>query len=95
MPRTSPYPVVLTEKEHCQLEHTAGCYTSPYCDVIRARLVLLAAEGVPNDEIGRRLDLARQVVSKWRKRFFYERLEGLHDRPRSGRPGVFSPSGGR
>jgi hypothetical protein len=33
----------------------------------------------------------RQVVSKWRKRFFEERLAGLHDQPRHGRPPVFSP----
>ena len=95
MPRKSPFVVVLTEDEHRQLERTASCYTSPYCDVIRAKLVLLAAEGVSNDEIGQRLDLPRQIVSKWRKRFFHERLDGLHDRPRGGRPSVFSPSGGR
>ena len=95
MPRKSPYDIRLTNQERRQLQHRADSYTSPYCDVIRAKLVLLAAEGMPNDEIGRRLDLPRQVVSKWRKRFFYERLEGLADRPRVGRPGVFSPSGRR
>jgi len=95
MPRTSPFIVVLSEDERRRLERAASCYTSPYCDVIRAKLVLLAAEGVPNDEIGRHLDLPRQIVSKWRKRFFHERLDGLRDRPRGGRPGVFPPSGGR
>ena len=95
MPRRSPYDIHLTSEEQCQLRHRADSYTSPYCDVVRAKLVLLAAEGLPNDEIGRRLDLPRQVVSKWRKRFFYERLEGLADRPRRGRPGGFPPSGRR
>ena len=95
MPRKSPYDIRLTNEERCQLRHRADSYTSSYCDVIRAKLVLLAAEDLPNDEIGRRLDLPRQVVSKWRKRFFYERLEGLSDRPRGGRPGSFSPSGRR
>ena len=92
MPRKSPYIIVLTDDEAQHLQHTAAAYSSPYCDVIRARLVLLAAQGLDNDEIGERLDLPRQVVSKWRKRFFYERLDGLADRPRQGRPGVFSPS---
>lgn len=95
MPRKSPYTIVLTRDEQQQLRHLASSYTSPYCDVIRAKVVLLAAQGIGNDEIGRRLDLPRQVVSKWRKRFFYERLDGLADRPRGGRPGRFSPSGRR
>jgi len=95
MPRKSPYGIVLTKDEQQQLRHLAGSYTSPYCDVIRAKVVLLAAQEMGNDEIGRRLDLPRQVVSKWRKRFFHEGLDGLADRPRGGRPGRFSPSGRR
>jgi transposase len=69
----------------------AGRYTSPYRDVVRAKVVLFAAQGLANKEIARRLDLPRQVVSKWRKRFCQERLAGLEDRPRRGRPGFFSP----
>jgi transposase len=53
--------------------------------------VLLAAEGVDNDEIAARLNTRREVVSKWRKRFFEEGLAGLEERPRRGRPARFSP----
>jgi len=66
-------------------------YTSPYRDVIRARIVLYAAEGFGNDEISGRLDTPRQIVSKWRKRFFEERLAGLEELPRRGRPPGFPP----
>jgi Homeodomain-like domain len=66
-------------------------YTSPYRDVIRAKIVLLAAEGLPNDRIAARLDLPRQIVSKWRKRFFQERLPGLEEQSRGGRPARFPP----
>ena len=38
-----------------------------------------------------RLDTPRQVVSKWRKRFYEHRLAGLADLPRGGRPPSFSP----
>ena len=62
---------------------------------MRAKVVLFAAAGMENKEIGQRLDLPRQVVSKWRKRFFAERLAGLEDRPRRGRPPVFPPRGRR
>jgi transposase len=58
---------------------------------MRAKVVLLAAQGLSNKEIGERLQLPRQIVSKWRKRFFEERLAGLQERPRRGRPRGFSP----
>ena len=93
MCRISPYEVVLTEEEKRLLQETARKYTSPYCDVIRAKIVLLAAEGRENTEIGERLDLPRQIVSKWRKRFCQERLGGLESRPRRGRPALFPPRG--
>jgi transposase len=52
---------------------------------------LLASEDLSNDEIARRLDMGRDLVSIWRKRFFLERLTGLEDRSRPGRPRTFSP----
>lgn len=94
MPRKSPYVIELTPEEKSTLESMARKYTSSYCSVVRAKIVLLAEQGIDNDEIAHRLDLPRQVVSKWRKRFFQQRLESLEDRPRQGRPPVFSPSGG-
>ncbi|MGH9252106.1 MAG: helix-turn-helix domain-containing protein [Acidimicrobiales bacterium] len=91
MPRTSPYQVVLSDDERRHLEKTARSYTAPYADVVRARIVLYAADGLGNDVIAARLDTPRQVVSKWRKRFHQQRLAGLADLPRGGRPGVFPP----
>ena len=95
MPRHSPYQIELTEDERRLLEANARAYTSPYCDVIRAKIVLMAAEGLRNDEIAARLDTPRQIVSKWRKRFYEQRLAGLADLPRGGRPPGFPPRGGR
>ncbi len=91
MPRQSPFSIVLTSKDEARLEHAARQYTSPYRDVIRAKIVLYAAQGLGNDEIAKRLDTPRQIVSKWRKRFFEQGLDGLEELPRQGRPGVFSP----
>ena len=91
MPRKSPYVILLDQEEKDDLERISRRYTSPYRDVMRAKVVLLAAEGLSNKEIGERLDLPRQIVSKWRKRFFEERLAGLQERPRRGRPSAFSP----
>ena len=91
MPRISPFNIVLTHEEQGRLETIAKKYTSPYCDVTRAKVILLAAKGLENKHIAERLDLPRQIVSKWRKRFFEERMAGLEERPRHGRPPDFSP----
>ena len=85
---------VLDRADSCrseELEARTRRYTSPYRDVVRAKLVLLAAQGVANDIIAARLDLPRQVVSNWRKRFWRNRLPGLEELPRGGRPARFSP----
>ena len=63
------------------LEAKARKYTSPYRDVIRAKIVLLAAEGLRNDLIAARLDTPRRIVSKWRQRFFKDRGPGLEEEP--------------
>jgi transposase len=81
----------LSRAERSSLESTARKYTSPYCDVIRAKIILLADEGLPNDVIAARLDTPRQIVSKWRKRFALARMPGLEAQPRGGRKARFSP----
>ncbi len=91
MPRQSPFVVELTRQERNELEARARRYTSPYRDVVRAKIVLLAAQGLSNDVIGARLDTPRQIVSKWSKRFCLARLPGLDEEPRGGRPARFFP----
>ena len=56
---------------------------------------MMAAEGLGNDEIARRLNCRREVVSQWRKRFFEQGVAGLEDLPRRGRPPAFPPAGAR
>lgn len=95
MPRKSPYVILLSHQEKGQLERMAQKYTAPYYSVIRAKIVLLAAQGLSNDEIATKVDIPRQIVSKWRKRFFEHRLARLRDEPRTGRPARFSPQNHR
>jgi transposase-like protein len=88
----------LTEDKKKQLERIIQRYTSPYYIVARAKIVLLAAQGFSNLEIAGKMDLPRQIVSKWRKRFFEKGIGGLQDLPRSGRPvskHAISPKVGR
>jgi transposase-like protein len=91
IPRKSPYNIRLNSHEKMVLQQMARKYTLPYFKVVRAKAILLAASGLENKQIGEQLDLPREIVSKWRKRFFEQRLNGLQDRPRRGRPSRFSP----
>jgi len=95
MPRRSPFAISLSAEERRLLAERTRKYTLPYFNVVRAKMILLAAEGLGNDEIAARLDVGREVVSQWRQRFFEQRLRGLDERPRSGRPRAFPPRGRR
>ncbi|HUI42935.1 MAG TPA: helix-turn-helix domain-containing protein [Terriglobia bacterium] len=95
MPRRGPFTGALSEDERQHLESLVRQYTSLYCEVIRAKIVLLAAEGLSNDAIASRLDTPRQIVSKGRKRFCLARLPGLEGEPRGGRKARFSPQSRR
>ena len=66
-------------------------YKLSYFKVLRTKTILLASDGLENKQIGEKLDLHREIVSKWREQFFEERLNDLQDRPRRGRLNRFSP----
>src|SRR5271154_2118687 len=87
----SPHSVVLTEEQRVELERRAAAYSGPFRDVMRAKAILYAADGESNQEIAERLDVSRQAVSDWRRRFCQDGLLGLEEKPRSGRPRRFSP----
>ena len=57
----------------------------------RARVVLLAADGVGTSEIVRRVGLSKPAVIGWKRRFAAEGVAGLDDRPKSGRPARIDP----
>ena len=95
MARSSPYRVELSTEQQRELERRAAAYSGPWREVARAKAILLAAQGLSNQAIAERLDVSRQSISEWRKRFFEEGVAGLEERPRSGRPRSFSPRAGR
>lgn len=95
MSRQSPFVIELSDEKRDELESLARRRTAEHRMVLRARIVLAAADGEENASIAERLEVALNTVIKWRKRFFDERVDGLADRKRSGRPRTFSPSGGR
>ncbi len=89
MSRLSPFVVRLADEDRVVLEARAGSRSVSHGLVVRARIVLLAADDLQNIEIAGRVGVCVDVVSKWRKRFCQEGLAGLMDRRRSGRPRRF------
>jgi transposase len=88
-------PIVLTADERSTLDGWLRSSKTERRLVERARVVLLAAAGMASRAIGRELGCARGVVSKWRVRFAEDRLAGLADAPRSGKPRTYGADAGR
>jgi transposase len=86
---------VLTVEERRVLQARVRRPKTEQREVLRARIVLAAAQGEENKLIADRLGIAPNTASKWRKRFFQEGLAGLADRDRPGRPRAFPPGGRR
>lgn len=78
--------VMLDPAQREQLEALASSRSLPHALVCRAQVVLMAADGVKNIEIARKVAMTRETVGKWRKRFVQLGVEGLHDELRPGRP---------
>ena len=85
MPSTARV-IEVTEEERGVLERRVRATTTPSRDVLRARIILLAAQGKRNDQIAPRMGVSPSEVSRWRMRFARQGMAGLQDVPRSGRP---------
>ena len=88
-------PIALTADERAVLEGWVRAATMEQRLVERARIVLLAAGGQASRAIARDLDLTHRTVSKWRVRFAKDRLAGLADAPRSGKPRTYDGAADR
>jgi len=76
----------LTDDERNQLESYVRSRSMPSGLSTRFKIILLAADGMENKEISEKTGLSRASVGKWRKRYFENGLQGLHDELRPGRP---------
>ncbi len=84
-------PIVLSKKEHTELEKIVRKRVAEHRLVVRAQIVLMAAKGLKNKTIARRLHIESDTVCLWRKRFAKQRLSGLRDMEKSGRPYIYTP----
>jgi len=92
MPSFPVVSVELSEAEREQLVSWSRRSTTAQALAQRSKIVLLVAEGLRTGEIAARLGVHRNTVAKWRRRFEAERLDGLVDEPRPGRPRTVTDS---
>ncbi|MDE0224804.1 MAG: IS630 family transposase [Gammaproteobacteria bacterium] len=85
MPRPAT-PIVLDDQQRSDLTAVARSRTLPHQLVRRAQIVLACADGEPGAAVARRLEVNKNTVVKWRKRYAEYGIEGLHDELRPGRP---------
>jgi transposase len=91
MPAARACQIVLAACDRPRLKHLERSQTAPWRQVLRAKIVLLAARGMPNARIAAWLGITVDTARKWRGRFATHGLAGLADRPRAGRPSRFTP----
>ena len=87
----SPRVVEVTEQGRAELVQLTRSRSVAAGLAQRARIVLLAADGVPLEQLARRVGVDRNVVRRWVDRYRAEGRDGLCDRPRPGRPRAFPP----
>jgi len=77
--------ITLTDEQRAELSRRVAAHKTPVRAARRARIILLAVEGVPSRQISAVVGMHESNVAKWRNRFREKGLKGLEDDPRSGR----------
>src|SRR3970282_1900675 len=79
-------PISLTQEEQEKLNKIVRSHNTSHKLVKRAKIILEAAKGLTNEEIGDKLSLSQKMITLWRNNFVVHRLDGLNDKEKPGRP---------
>ncbi|WP_182262964.1 IS630 family transposase [Rhodococcus sp. UFZ-B548] len=84
----APRPLILREGDRGRVQEVSASDSSSRDAVMRAQIVLLAADGHSNTAIAKELGISRPTVTSWRTRYAEHGMDGLVDAPKPGRPRV-------
>ncbi|MDV6271298.1 helix-turn-helix domain-containing protein [Rhodococcus globerulus] len=84
-------PLILGEGDRDRIEASVDPIATSRDSVVRAQIVLLAADGHSNTAIAKELGISRPTVISWRARYAEHGIDGLVDGPKPGRPRVVEP----
>ena len=87
----TPIRIVLSTDERKDLQRASRGLAVTHREVVRAKIILLLADGTSISAVASRVGVERRIVRKWADRFTRKRVRGLDDASRSGRPARFSP----
>jgi transposase len=92
MAREAPR-IRMSSDEFVALRHLIDAHSTPQAIAFRARIICrcIQDDKPTNERVAADLGCDSDTVSKWRRRYHRQRLAGLQDLPRSGRPRAFSP----
>lgn len=82
--------IELNAAEHAGLKLLTGRRKTAQDLAMRARIILLCADGLSSKAVAERLGVSQAMVGKWRRRFCEMRVDGLYDEPRPGGPRTVS-----
>lgn len=85
------HPLILREGDRGRVQELADSSAAPRDSVMRAQIVLLAADGHSNTAIAKELGISRPTVISWRSRYTAHGMNGLVDAPKPGRPRSVEP----
>lgn len=88
----NPFQVASDEVDRVELERRVRAGNTPQKVVLRAAIVLMAADGASNAAISDEFGICVDTVRKWRAWFCAKGIKGVADTPRSGRPPVYTPA---
>jgi Homeodomain-like domain len=88
-------PIILTSEERTELESLARSTKTEYRVRVKARIVLMAADGAATRGIAREVGCAIRIVSKWRTRYARERLAGFVETGNRSAAPKYGPETGR
>ena len=79
-------PVILSAEERSYLERQVRCHRVARSLSDRCRMILRCADGLQSKAVATELGVHEHTVGKWRRRFLKDRIDGLIDEARPGRP---------